>query len=304
VQQLLVLQILLGCMAGTIPAAASLVAGSVPRERAGYALGMFQMAVFSGMSAGPLMGGVVADILGYRATFLAIGGLSFLAGVTVLVLVHEQQRPYQPEAGVLKGGFLREVKRVFHTRTLLAVLAIELTLRLAARMMVPVLPLFVQTLVSSELHVASLVGLILGLTAAGNAAGAVLLGRASDRVGYRISLFACVCALAALYIPQFFAVTALQLLILQAAGGVAMGGSLAIIGALLANLSPEGQEGIIFGLDASAASLANALGPLPAVGVAMRLGLRAPFLLAAGTYGLAAVIAVRGVPRTQRDLAS
>jgi DHA1 family multidrug resistance protein-like MFS transporter len=299
VQQLLVLQFLLGCLAGTVPAAATLVASSVPRERAGYALGLFQMAVFGGMSAGPLVGGVMADLFGYRPAFLAVGGLSFLAGITVLVLVHEESRPARPGPEVRPDRFWQGVKMVFRTRELLAVLGIELMLRLAARMMWPVLPLFVQSLVSSEARVVSLVGFIFGLSAAGNAAGAVLLGRASDRFGYRTILLACASVMALVYIPQFFVVTPLQLLILQAAGGVAMGGSLATIGALLANLSPDGRQGIVFGLDASAVSVANSLAPLTGVGVAMGLGLRAPFLFAAGVYALVAVMILCGVPANQ-----
>jgi DHA1 family multidrug resistance protein-like MFS transporter len=299
VQQLLVLQFLLGCLAGTVPAAATLVASSVPRERAGYALGLFQMAVFGGMSAGPLVGGVMADLFGYRPAFLAVGGLSFLAGITVLVLVHEESRPARPGPEVRPDRFWQGVKMVFRTRELLAVLGIELMLRLAARMMWPVLPLFVQSLVSSPARVVSLVGFIFGLSAAGNAAGAVLLGRASDRFGYRTILLACASVMALVYIPQFFVVTPLQLLILQAAGGVAMGGSLATIGALLANLSPDGRQGIVFGLDASAVSVANSLAPLTGVGVAMGLGLRAPFLFAAGVYALVAVMILCGVPANQ-----
>lgn len=301
VQQLLVLQFLLGCLAGTVPAAATLVASSAPRERAGHALGLFQMAAFSGMSAGPLVGGVVADVFGYRPAFLAVGGLSLLAGITVLVLVREDPGPAHPGPEVRQDGFWRGARTVFRTRGLLAVLGSELLLRLAARMMWPVLPLFVQTLVSSQARVASVVGFIFGLTATGNAAGAVLLGRASDRLGYRTVLLACALGLILVYIPQFFVVTPFQLLILQAAAGVAMGGSLATIGALLAHLSPEGRQGVVFGLDASAVSVANALAPFTGVGVAMGLGLRAPFLLAAGVYGVAALIVLCGIRRRQPE---
>jgi DHA1 family multidrug resistance protein-like MFS transporter len=301
VQQLLVLQFLLGCLAGTVPAAATLVASSAPREKAGHALGLFQMAVFSGMSAGPLAGGVVADLFGYRPAFFVVGGLSFLAGITVLVLVREEPRPAHPGAQVRQDSVWQGVRLAFRSRELLAVLAIELLLRLASRMMWPVLPLFVQALVTSEAHVASMVGFIFGATAAGNAVGAVLLGRASDRLGYRTILLVCASAMTLMYIPQFFVVTPLQLLILQAAGGIAMGGGLATIGALLANLSPEGRQGLVFGLDASVVSGANALAPFTGVGVAMGLGLRAAFLFAAGVCGVTSVTVAWGIPSHQQE---
>jgi DHA1 family multidrug resistance protein-like MFS transporter len=161
---------------------------------------------------------------------------------------------------------------------------------LGTRIMGPTLPLFVQTLAPGEARIASLVGLITGLGAATSAVGAVLLGRASDRFGYRTVLLTCALGMAVVYVPQFFVTTPVQLLILQAAAGAAMGGGLAAIGALLANLSPEGRQGAVYGLDWSVVSAASGLGPVIGTAVAIGLGLRAPFLFAAGVYGLAAIM--------------
>ncbi len=292
VQQLVLLMTLQGCVTGTIAAATTLVASSVPRQRAGRALGLLQMAIYSGGSAGPLLGGLVADHLGYRAAFVITGSLLFLAGVMVAVFVHEEFEPSQREAESRTGDFWLGVKAVFRSRELLAVLSIELMMRLGTKIMGPLLPLFVQTLAPGEARVASLVGLITGLGAATSAVGAVLLGRASDRLGYRTVLLACALGMAVLYIPQFFVTTPVQLLILQAAAGVAMGGGLAAIGAMLANLSPEGRQGAVYGLDWSVVSAAGGLGPMTGAAIAVGLGLRAPFLFAAGVYVLAALMVV------------
>jgi DHA1 family multidrug resistance protein-like MFS transporter len=295
VQQLLVLLMLQGCLTGTIAAATTLVASSVPRQRSGRALGLLQMAVYSGASAGPLLGGLVADQFGYRAAFVVTGALLFLAGITVEIFVHEEFEPPQRESGSQRGDFWLGVKTVFHSRELLVVLGIELMMRLGTKFMGPLLPLFVQTLVPGETRIASLVGLITGLGAATSAMGAVLLGRAGDRFGYRTVLLACALGMAVLYVPQFFVTTPVQLLILQAAAGAAMGGGLAAIGALLANLSPEGRQGAVYGLDWSVVSVANGLGPMTGAAVAVGFGLRVPFLFAAGFYGLAAFIVMQAV---------
>jgi len=290
VQQLLVLCLLLGCLGGTVSAATPLVVSSAPRQQAGQALGLMQMAVFAGASVGPLLGGPAADHFGYPTTFAVTGGLQFLAGMLVVVFVREEFRPLDRQTELQGGDFWLGVGFVFRSRELLAVMGLELMLRLGVRIMGPVLPLFVQMLVASEVRVASLLGIITGLTAATSAVGAVLLGRASDRFGYRPMLLSCALAMTVVYIPQFFVTTPLQLLILQAAGGAAMGGGLAAIGALLADLSPEGRQGAIYGLDATAISVANTLAPLTGAVVAAELGLRAPFLFAAGVYGLATLM--------------
>ena len=303
VQQLVILRALQGCLTGTIAAATTLVASSVPRQRSGHALGLLQMAVYSGASAGPLLGGLVADHFGYRTAFVVTGALLFLAGVTVAIFVREEFEPPHREAGSRKGDFWLGVRAVFRSRELLVVLGIELMLRLGTRIMGPVLPLFVQTLVPGETRVASLVGLITGLGAATSAVGAVLLGRASDRLGYRTVLLICALGAVVVYMPQFFVTTPVQLLILQAAAGAAMGGGLAVIGAMLANLSPEGRQGAVYGLDWSAISAANGLGPMTGAAVAVGLGLRVPFLFAAGIYGLAALIVMAAVSNRQPEQA-
>jgi DHA1 family multidrug resistance protein-like MFS transporter len=304
VQQLVALRALQGCLTGTIAAATTLVASSVPRQRSGYALGLLQMAVYSGASAGPLLGGLVADHFGYRAAFVVTGALLFLAGITVAIFVHEEFEPPHRKAGSREGGFWLGVRAVFRSRDLLVVLGIELMMRLGTRIMDPVLPLFVQTLAPGEARIASLVGLITGLGAATSAIGAVLLGRASDRFGYRTVLLICALGAVVVYMPQFFVTTPVQLLILQAGAGAAMGGGLAAIGALLAKLSPEGRQGAVYGLDWSAVSAADGLGPMTGAAVAVGLGLRAPFLFAAGVYGLAALIVLAAISNRQPEQAT
>ncbi|HOX33701.1 MAG TPA: MFS transporter, partial [Spirochaetales bacterium] len=55
--QVLVLKTLQGCVTGTVAAATVLTASIVPLAEAGYYLGLMQMAVYLGNSAGPLFGG-------------------------------------------------------------------------------------------------------------------------------------------------------------------------------------------------------------------------------------------------------
>ena len=74
-------------LADPLPAATTLVAATTPRKHAGYALGMLQMAIYSGSSMGPLLGGIVADAFGYRATFWVTGVLLFVAGVVFAFFV-------------------------------------------------------------------------------------------------------------------------------------------------------------------------------------------------------------------------
>jgi DHA1 family multidrug resistance protein-like MFS transporter len=279
VQQLMILRGIQGALTGTVAAATTLVASSAPRKRSGYALGLLQMAVWIGASVGPLAGGLLADTLGYRPVFWVTGACLFLAGVTVWRYVEEDFQPLSREERGPEGGFWYGLRLVVRTRSLVSLFSIRITARLAVRLMGPVLPLFIQSLVPTSTRVATLTGFVSGATAGASALGAVTLGRASDRLGYRRVLVACAVVMALLYVPQYFVQNPWQLLALQAAGGLAMSGVLASVSALLANLAPEGHQGAVYGVDASAVSVANGVGPMLGASVAAALGLRMPFLL-------------------------
>ncbi|MGA9348829.1 MAG: MFS transporter [Anaerolineae bacterium] len=322
VQQLAILRALQGCVTGTIPAATTLVASSVPRRRSGYALGLLQMAVYSGASVGPLLGGLVADAFGYRAAFWVTAALLFAAGLSVFFLVEERFEPslrredllaeglspsLRHEPGLSEAcpersrrgeglsveeppeGFWQGLALVLRSRALLVMFGTRLVMNFGSRIMGPMLPLFIQSLMPDGERVASVTGLITGVGAATAALGAVALGRVGDRIGHRRVLVACALGAAALYAPQFFVATPTELLILQGAVGVALGGILASVSATLANLAPEGRQGVVYGLDASAVSLANAVAPMVGAAIAAGLGLRFIFVCTAGIFALAAL---------------
>jgi DHA1 family multidrug resistance protein-like MFS transporter len=299
VQQLVLLRAVQGALTGTVTAATTLVASSAPRERSGYALGLLQTAVWGGASIGPLLGGVIADAWGYAATFWVTGALLFVAGLTVWRFVVEDFVPAPPDRSRADGGFWYGLQLVVRDRSLLSLFSVRLIVRTATRLMAPVLPLFIQALAPTVTRIASLTGLVSATSAATSAVGAVTLGRASDRIGYRRVLLACTLGVAVIFVPQFFVTNPWQLLVLQGMMGFVMSGVLASISALMANLAPEGRQGAVYGVDASVVSMANAVGPMLGGTVAATWGLRAPFLLSAGAFGVAGFLAWFLVPRPE-----
>lgn len=298
VWQLAALRALQGVLTGTVPAATTLVASSTPRERSGYALGLLQTAIWAGASVGPLLGGLVADTWGYQAAFFVTGGLLFVGGLLVLFFVQEDFVPPPRDRKDPESGFWYGLQLVVRNRDLVSLFSIRILARLAVRTLGPILPLFIQSLAPATTRIASLAGLVSGASAASSAVGALTLGRASDRIGYRKVLLTCALLAGAIYLPQFFVTNPWQLLILQALLGLVMSGVLASISALLANLAPEGHQGAVYGVDSSAVSAANAVGPMLGASVAAAVGLRMPFLLAAGAFFLAAALAWVRVPRS------
>jgi len=298
VQQVVILRALQGMLTGSVTAATVLVASAAPRQRTGYALGILQMSIYVGASAGPLLGGVISDSFGYRATFWVMGGLLLLAALGVSLFVREDFEPVVLEPDPQAGGRRpwRRLAPVLGSSVLLTVLGIRLLMRLGLRLLGPVMPLFVQDMVAADAPVASITGLISGVSAAAGAIGAFGVGRLSDRVSSRRVLVGCSIASVLCYVPQYWVTDPLPLVFLQMGTGLAMGGVLAAVSASLARLSPEGQQGIVYGLDASVMSVANAVGPILGSTLAAWLGLRLPFLVAASFCGIAGLFALWRLP--------
>ncbi len=283
--QLTLLRAIQGMLTGTVAAATTLVASTAPRDQLGRSLGLLQMAVYIGSSFGPMMGGLVADTLGFQATFLTTSGLLLLGGVAVALWVREEFSP-APALRSRGLGLLNNLRIVLSSATLASVFGVRFLARMAARLMGPILPLVIQSLVPAG-AAATLSGVVQGLNAAAGAGGAVLLGRLSDRLGKRRTILLSLLASAVFYIPQHFASSIVLLAVLQVASGFAMGGVITTISAALATLAPEGRQGTVYGLESTVVSLANAVGPMVGTTLAVVGGLRMPFLGAAACFSLA-----------------
>ena len=105
-------------------------------------------------------------------------------------------------------------------------------------------------------------GFVIGISFAATTLSAFFLGPLGDRVGHRRVVIASSCLAALLYFAQTFVTAGWQLLVLQALVGVALGGIVPIISALLARLTHSGEEGVVYGMDNSITAGSRTLAPL------------------------------------------
>lgn len=69
INQLFLFRMLQGGLSGFLPAAMALIASNTPEEKTGYSLGVLQSSTAAGTVLGPLLGGVIADLISFRAVF-------------------------------------------------------------------------------------------------------------------------------------------------------------------------------------------------------------------------------------------
>jgi DHA1 family multidrug resistance protein-like MFS transporter len=292
-EQLVLLQALLGTLSGTVPAANALVAATTPRQRTGYAMGLMQMGIWTGASIGPIVGGVVADTLGFHSAFFLTAACLFLAGIGVTIFVHEEFVP-NGEAGLDGRGMLRGWLDVLRTPDMPRIYSMRILVRIGQTMLMPFLPLFVVTLLASQDRVSSVTGLAMGAASATSALTSVYLGRLGDRIGHRRLLIVSALGVALGYAPMTLVTQGWQLVVLYAIMGVGLGGVAPAMAALMTHAAPEGRMGAVYGLDNSLTSGGRVFAPLLCAMVISLSGLRSMFVLEAGIFGLLALIALSG----------
>jgi MFS family permease len=244
----------------------------------GFSLGVMQTALFLGNSLGPLLGGVVADAVGFRHSFLVAGTILLISGFIVAAFVQEEIKPV---AGASNGKpFWRDLGSALTIPALPAMIGAYFAVQFGTSIVFPILPQFVQMLQGPAGHAASVTGLILAGAGVAGAISSVTAGFFSDRVGFKSVLIVSSLAAALLSVPQYFVSTTWQLFALRVLTGLAIGAMLPAASALTANLVPANRRGTAYGLTGSASSLGFAAGPLTAAAVVGLGGIRPVFLTA------------------------
>jgi DHA1 family multidrug resistance protein-like MFS transporter len=297
-EQLVLLRAIQGFITGTVAAANALIAAVAPRDRTGYAMGLLQVGMGTGVALGPLIGGAIADAYGYNAAFYITAALLFIAGIFVVFGVEEKFEKPAAQA-TQTGGFMREWKHVLSAPGILTVYAMRFISQLGNMLIVPIAPLFIQTLLTDSSRLNTFTGLVVGASSATTTISAVYFGKLGDRVGHkRVVVVSAVCAMG-LYLLHNLVNAGWQLLVLQALVGVALGGIIPSLSALLATITHSGEAGAVYGLDNSINAAGRSIAPMLGSGIAYWFTLRTTFTATAILFLITALIGLRYLPRFQ-----
>jgi DHA1 family multidrug resistance protein-like MFS transporter len=275
VYQLLFLRLLSGVFTGTISASIALVSSVLPGTRLGFGLGLMQVAVFFGMSLGPWIGGMIADIVGYRLTFIAGGAILLLGGI--LVMIGAKEKFIRPSAVSLKRS--GSMKTLFALPGFVSLTVVFFLFHFSINIAIPIIPLFIEQVGNLKTRVASTTGLLLAVTGATASISAAAIGYLSDRRGHKPVLIVNLFISSILWIAHALARNISQLLVIRILFGFAVGGNLPTMNALVGKLTPKESYGKAYGVMASMTSLGMTLGPLAGGIMASYMGFRWPFVV-------------------------
>lgn len=278
---LLILRLLNGTISGFIPAAIALLSANTPKERIGFAMGTLQSGSVAGTILGPLLGGILADTVGYRPIFYLTGGLLFAASLLTMFLVREkfERQPLQnrPKESITQG-----FGRLLRIPQLPALFTVCFAIQFAMLATMPIMPLYVEELHGQTANLAFLAGLVGSVNGFSNMIASPLLGRLSDRFGAQKVLLVSLAGAALSLIPQAMVHSVWELFAYRFVLGLFLGGLLPSVYALIRKHTPDGMESRSYSLNSSSLSLGNFLGPITGGLLSGYIGIRGIFLLSAG----------------------
>jgi MFS family permease len=286
VYQLVGLRLLAGLLGGYASGSNILVATQTPRAQTAWALGMMSSGSMAGNLAGPLIGGVLPPLIGIRMTFFAAGAIIFIAFLATTFLVKEAPRPKRSAGGRRPGGW----ETIPDRRPVVAMFA-NMSIE-------PIITVYVEQLVSDPSHVTVVAGLVMAAAALGSILSASRLGKLADRIGHWTVIIGCLAVCAGLLVPQAFVTAGWQLVGLRFLMGLALGGLLPCVTAVIRHSVPERITGSILGYSTSSQYVGQVTGPLVGGFIGGHFGMRAVFL---GTSVLMAAGAVYGLVSKPRN---
>jgi DHA1 family multidrug resistance protein-like MFS transporter len=289
VEQLLILRVGLGVFGGLGPLGLAMAAAQAPRNDTGRAVGLVQAAQILSAAIGPLTGGLLADAIGIRRTFLVAAAVCALTLLAVLGLYRETSRPSEERRTASAGGF-RTVASLSGLVTLLAVLFF---VNFVGRSFTPILPLHLQDLGVPTPRLASATGGLISAYSIAAAVSATLLGRASRSLSPRRLLLLTLVGGAPIVAAMALIASYQAFLALAVLGGLVSGGTLTLCYTIGGLMVPDGVRTTAFGFFSGAALFGGAVSPTVA-GLVAHVALRGIYWVDAALYLVLAAVVLRG----------
>ena len=267
----LVLRLLQGLFTGTITASMAFVSSNTPEEHMSSSLGLLSASNFIGYSIGPVLGGLLAELIGYRSCFFLSAAMMLFATVIVIKVTVEDPSTYG-EALVEQRKREKQLKKEENRRKGIAVrtftplviglFAVLFLQRMCRFVFTPFLALYVEQVRGTLEWASGITGIINGCICIATAVSSVTLVRIADRYDKMklIFLYAVICLpISLLLIPDFSLIFfvagyAMYYFVIGAIEPI-------ITAALSESTAPEGR-GALFGWIGTFQNLAGIFGPL------------------------------------------
>ncbi|CUS89156.1 MFS transporter [Candidatus Kryptonium thompsonii] len=304
VYQLFIFRIIQGAISGFIPSALAFISAETPYEKKGYAIGTLQTATSSGQLLGPLFGGVLADLIGYRHIFYLTGVLCFVSGFLLIFGAVESKKNNLKSGNELKN-LIENYHFAFKNKSISIALVLIFLSQVTVMIVQPIFALFVEYVAKNVKHISTLTGIAFSIAGAFTILSAPMWGKKNDSDfrkfgfrGYKRNLIFSFSGVGFAFILQGLSNSIFVVILSRALFGFFLGGMVPVLYSFVSRNVNEDKQGGIMGIASSFTTLSNVVGPGLGGIIAGFWGLRVGFYLS-GFIAFASVPLVLKI--TKRD---
>lgn len=289
--ELLILRMIQGMSGGFVAVGMSLVMNVTPKKQLTWAMGVFQASMVMGVMFGPLVGGMIADTLGYRMPFVIFCAFSFLCLVAVRLMVPkriglEQAREREP--------FMKQLSYFMKNPVVRLMVMLQFLCNCGMTGIGPILPLYIKEMMGGDaMAVATIVGIIIFVAGATSVTSSLNVSRLAARISMpKILIFASLVT-GVNFILQYLMPEVWMLGFMRGLTGFSLGMIMPLANTILAQAVPAGKRTMVVGFSTSFALMGNVAGPMASGAIAMQWGYGMVFWSTAFCFFLAACVIYR-----------
>lgn len=289
--ELLILRMIQGMSGGFVAVGMSLVMNVTPKKQLTWAMGAFQASMVMGVMFGPLVGGMIADTLGYRMPFVIFCALSFLCLVAVRLMVPKQIGLEQARK---KEPFMKQLSYFMKNPVVRLMVMLQFLCNCGMTGIGPILPLYIKEMMGGDaMAVATIVGIIIFIAGATSVTSSLNVSRLVQRISMpKILIFASLVT-GVNFILQYLMPEVWTLGFMRGLTGFSLGMIMPLANTILAQAVPAEKRTMVVGFSTSFALMGNVAGPMASGAIAMQWGYGMVFWSTAFCFFLAAMVIYR-----------
>lgn len=289
--ELLILRMIQGMSGGFVAVGMSLVMNVTPKKQLTWAMGVFQASMVMGVMFGPLVGGMIADTLGYRMPFVIFCALSFLCLVAVRLMVPKQ---IGLEQARMKEPFMKQLSYFMKNPVVRLMVMLQFLCNCGMTGIGPILPLYIKEMMGGDaMAVATIVGIIIFVAGATSVTSSLNVSRLAARISMpKILIFASLVT-GVNFILQYLMPEVWTLGFMRGLTGFSLGMIMPLANTILAQAVPAEKRTMVVGFSTSFALMGNVAGPMASGAIAMQWGYGMVFWSTAFCFFLAAMVIYR-----------
>lgn len=275
VTQLFLARLVQGLLSGFLPAAMALVAANTPKEKTGYALGLLQSATAGGTVLGPLLGGFISDLFGFRSVFFLVASLLTLTGIAVIIFVKEEKNDKQKS----EYSFIDNWKYLLGNRNLLLPAIMIMLTSFGISFIRPTFVLYIETFSISTKFLPTITGALYSIVGIFSLISAPLWGRRVEKIGITQNVIYASLLTGVMYFAHSIVYDIYFLIPIRILLGFGYGALSPLLFTAISNHVELERKGGVLGVGSSFQILGNMIGPVLGGFSAGFLGLRISFII-------------------------